>query len=79
LNLIDKLSRYLVDDEYKVTIMNDGVHIINYVEIVDFSSVKVIIRYKDGITILNGCDLVVSKMLEDELFITGKLKSVEYN
>ena len=38
MKLFDKLDRYLVNDEYKVTIMRDGVHIINYVEIVDFSS-----------------------------------------
>lgn len=79
MKLFDKFDRYLVDNEYKVTIMEGGVHIINYVEIVDFSSNKVIIRYRDGFMVLNGNDLVVSKMVNDELFITGKLKSVEYN
>lgn len=79
MKLFGKLDRYLVDDDYKVTITDGKVHIINYVEIEDFSSTKVVVRYKCGITILLGSDLVVSKMLDDELLITGKLKSIEYN
>ena len=78
MKLFDKLDRYLVDNDYKVTIKNNGIHIINYLEIVDFSCNKVVIKYRNGITVLNGNDLVVSKMLEDELFITGKLFSIEY-
>ena len=59
--------------------MGGIVYIINYLEIVDFSCNKVIVRYKDGITTFVGRDLVVSKMLKDEVFITGKLDSVVYN
>lgn len=75
----DRFDRYLVDSDYKVTISDKCIHIINYLEIVDFSSTKVVIRYSGGVSILNGVDLVVSKMLEDELLIVGNLKSIEYN
>lgn len=78
LKLFDKLDRYLIDNNHKVTIENNRVHIINYLEIVDFSSDKVIVKYSDGLIILMGHDLVVSKMLNDELLIMGKLKSIEY-
>ena len=77
--VFDKLDRYLVDNEYKVTIKGEIIHIINYLEIVDFSGERVVIKYRDGITILMGNDLVVSKMMDDELLIVGKLKSIEYN
>lgn len=79
MKLFNKLDRYLVDNGYKVTIIKGEIHIVNYVEIVDFSSNRVVVKYSDGITILSGSDLVVSKMMDDELLITGKLKSVEYN
>lgn len=79
MKLFDKLDRYLVDNEYKVTISSKGVYIINYLEIVDFSSDKVIVKYREGVTTFRGCDLVVSKMLEDEVFITGKIDSIVYN
>ena len=79
MGLFERLNCYLVNNDYKVTILKNGIYIINYVEIVDFSSNKVIVRYKDGITTFNGNDLVISKMMDDELFVTGKLVSVEYN
>ena len=78
LKLFDKLDRYLIDNNHKVTIEKDRVHIINYIEIVDFSCDKVIVKYGDGLIILIGKDLVVSKMLDDELLIMGKLCSIEY-
>lgn len=78
MKLFDKLDKYLVDNEYKVIITQKGVHIINYVEIEDFSSMKVVVKYVGGITTLLGTNLVISKMLDDELFIIGNLNSVEY-
>ena len=79
MKIFDKLDRYLVENEYKVTIKNDKVHIINYTEIVDFSSTKVVIKYNNGIMTINGLNLVVSKMLEEELLVTGKITSLVYN
>ena len=79
MKLFDKLDRYLVESEYKVTIKNDKVHIINYTEIIGFSSTKVVIKYNKGIMTINGLNLVVSKMMEEELLVTGKITSLVYN
>lgn len=79
MKLFDCLDRYLVDRQYKITICGNSVHIINYLEIEDFSSTRVVIRHEKGKTILLGTDLVVSKMQDEELLIVGKLKSIEYN
>lgn len=79
MKLFDYLDRYLIDNDYKITIYDKKIHIMNYLEIEDFSSTRVVVRYKRGKTILLGTDLVVSKMQNDELLITGKLKMIEYN
>ena len=71
------LDRYLVDKSYSITIKNNSVHIINYLELEDFSSTRVVVRYEEGRTVLLGQDLVVSKMLGDELLIIGKIKTIE--
>ena len=73
----DYLERYLVDNSYSITIKNNSVHIINYLELEDFSSTRVVVRYESGKTILLGTDLVVSKMHEDELLIIGNIKTIE--
>ena len=79
LRMFDYFDRYLVDKDYKVTISDHKIHIVNYLEIEDFSSTRVVVRYDRGRTILSGVDLVVTKMQDEELLITGKLKMIEYN
>lgn len=79
MKLFDYLDRYLIDNDYKITICNKEIHIVNYQEIEDFSSNRVVVRYKGGVTVLLGNNLVISKMQDEELLITGELRSIEYN
>ncbi len=77
MKILNYLDRYLVDKDYKITVYHDYVHIINYLEIEDFSNTRVVVRHENGTTILLGSNLVVSKMQDEELLITGKIKSIE--
>ena len=77
LKLNDYLDRYLVDKTYTITIKNNTIHIVNYIEIEDFTNTKVIIKYEKGKTTIIGENLVLTKMLKDELLITGKIKTIE--
>ena len=79
LKLFEYFDRYLIDKNYKITISNGRINIMNYIEVEDFSSTRVIVKYDGGRTIILGTDLVVSKMQDDELLITGKLRFIEYN
>ena len=58
--------------------MKDYINVINYDEILDFSNNEISIKYDSGIMIIKGKDLVVSKMLDDELLIKGQVKSISY-
>lgn len=59
--------------------MIDYINIINYDEILDFSNNEISIKYDGGIMIIKGKDLVVSKMLDDELLVKGQIKSISYS
>ena len=71
------LDRYLMDKSYSITFKNNKVHIMNYIELEDFSNTKVIIKHHQGKTTIVGTDLVVSKMIDDELLIIGKIQTIE--
>lgn len=71
------MDRYFVDREYRITIDKNKVHIMNYLEIVDFSDTRIVVRYEGGRSILTGSQLVVSKMQDDEILIEGKICSIE--
>lgn len=76
MKLFNYLDRYLTDNEYKITITNNYLNIINYQEILDFSNKEISIRHNNGITIIKGNNLVVSKMQDEELLIKGDIKSI---
>ena len=77
--LFSYMNQYLTDKNFRVSIDDRGINIINYTMIEDFSSNRVVVQYESGVITLIGTDLVISKMLDEELLIVGKLKSIEYN
>ena len=75
----DRLDNYLTDNEYKITIKDNEINIINYDEIIDFSLTKITIKHKNKIIIIEGNNLVISKMLYDEVAINGNITLVRIN
>lgn len=76
MNIKNKLNRYLNELEYKIVFINNSVNINNYIEIMDFTDEEVTVKHKDGITRIKGKNLVVSKMLDEEILITGFIKEI---
>ncbi|MBR3162306.1 MAG: YabP/YqfC family sporulation protein [Bacilli bacterium] len=81
MNLFNKLNnnleRYLTDNEFKIIIKDDYLNIINYKEIIDFSSAQIIIKADNKLIKIIGNNLVVSKMQDNEALITGDINKVE--
>ena len=73
----NKLDRYLIDKNYKITYFKDYINIDNYIEIIDFSSSSVKIRHNSSITEIIGNNLVVNKMVDCELLITGEVYEIK--
>lgn len=79
MNIRNKINKYLNDNEYKITVINDKVNINNYIEILDFNTSIISVKHSKGITKINGKDLVVSKMIDNEILVTGIIKEIELN
>lgn len=77
--LFSYLDRYIVDNDFKVIIMDNYLNIVNYLEVLDFSSKEISVKYDKGIMVIKGDNLVVSKMMDDELLIKGNVKSINYS
>ena len=76
--MLNNLRNYILENEFKISIVKNNVDILNYLEIDHFDDTKIIVRYKDGILIIKGENLIISKLLDDELLINGKIKNVEF-
>ena len=77
MKLLNNLDRYLTDYEYKIIIKNKYINIINYEDILDFNSNEIRVKNSNGVTRVLGTDLVISKMLDNELVIVGNIEKLE--
>ena len=75
----ERLNNYLDDKEYKIIIKENYVNIINYDEIIDFTFNKVSVKNKNKIIIIEGTNLTISKMVIDEVLITGNISNIRIN
>ena len=78
MKVFERLDNYINDKEYKIIVFNNQVNIINYSEIVNFNSYQIDIRYNNKITNVIGTNLVISKMMEEEILITGNIKEIKF-
>lgn len=74
LNLLNNFRDLVLEEQFKINYIKDKLNIVNYKEISHFDSNKIIVNYIDGSIVIGGQDLVISKLVSDELLIEGKLR-----
>ena len=79
MRLISKLDRYLENKNYEIIITESTINIINFREIIDFSASNVSLKCDNKIINIEGKNLIISKMLDDELLITGIIFNIRIN
>ena len=72
------LRNYILENDFKIIYLTNKLNIVNYNDISHFDSNKIIINYSDGSVLISGNNLVVSKLLKDELLIEGSINKIEF-
>lgn len=78
IRIIQDIKSYILDEEFKLLFLNNRVNISNYTSIGHFDSNKVIVKYDKGEAIVKGNELVVSKLMNDEILIVGNINNIEF-
>ena len=78
MNIINGIRSYILEDETKITIVNNKINITNYIDIGHFDSEKIIVKLNKKNITIKGNDLVVSKLMNDEILITGDFNNIEF-
>ena len=78
MNIINGIRSYILDSDLKITIVNNKINIVNYKDIGHFDSNKIVVKVDSGEIIVKGSDLVVSKLINDEILITGNFNNIEF-
>ena len=79
MRLISKLDGFLENRNYEIIIKEDNVNIINFKEIIDFSANHISLKCDSKIINIEGKSLIISKMLDEEILITGIISNVRIN
>ena len=77
MKIFDRLNNYINENNFKITIGINYVNVVNYTLVLDFNSNLVSIKYNNGIVDISGTNLVVNKMLKDEILVTGNVENIK--
>lgn len=76
------IRSYILEDEFRITILINKINVVNYLEMGHFDNNKVMIRYlkndKSHNLIIKGRNLVVSKLKMKEVLIEGIIDNIEF-
>lgn len=78
MNIINGIRSYVLDNEPRITILNNKINIVNYKDIGHFDSNKIVVKVENGEVVVKGQNLVVSKLMNDEILITGDYNNIEF-
>lgn len=75
--MLRNLYEFVKDDEFRFTVYSNRVHIINYDKIDSLNSDYILVSYSNKKVSIKGRDLVLNKMLNNELLVVGIVKNIE--
>lgn len=79
MRLISKLDNFFEDQNYEIIINEKQINIINFKEVIDFSTNNISVKCENKIINIEGKNLIISKMIDDELLITGLIHNIRIN
>ena len=75
--MINKMLNYIRDNKLKIFLTNNSVNIVNYEKILDISDEIINIMNNNKIIKINGHNLKLNKLLDNEVLITGDINKIE--
>ena len=75
--MLDRIKKYIVDDEERVIYFDNKVYIVNFFKVLDINYENIIIKGKNKLFVIRGNNLSLRKLLEKEVLISGDIKTIE--
>lgn len=75
--MLDRIKDYINDNEFRMTVFIDRIHIINYLKILSLEEERVSFLTTKGRVIIKGNHLCLNKLLDDEVLVSGNVLNIE--
>ena len=75
--MIKKINNYVNDTEFRLELYKDKLHINNFKKIISLEDNFISLLSNKNKIIIKGENLLLVKILDNELLINGKIKNIE--
>ncbi len=75
---LNNIINIFKDSDSKIEITRKKIYIQNYIDIAEFSDNKVKVSTNKEIILIKGRNLIISKLIKNELLISGDFKAIEF-
>lgn len=75
--MLDRLKEYINDSEFRLILFENRIYITNYEEILTLSNKRISVNSGHNMIVIKGEDLILNKLLDKEILITGKILTIE--
>lgn len=72
------LTNYIFDDDFEIHYTKGKLNIVNYIKINYMEREKISVSNKEGSVVVNGKNLRIQKLLDNEILISGTFDTVEW-
>lgn len=78
MRIINVFKDYIDDKRFSILYLNNKLDIVNYTSIIDFSDTLISFQYKTFTYHVEGENLSIVKMADDEVLIEGKISKITF-
>lgn len=78
MKLTRMIDNYINEREFSMIYKNNKLDVINYTEMLDFSDVKISVKHKDKVYHIEGNNLVISRMMDNEVLVSGDIQTITF-
>lgn len=75
--LFKRIKSYIIDDKLRINVLDNKVNVVNYIDIITIENERICILSESKKIIIKGSSLTLNKLLENEVLISGDIKSIE--
>lgn len=76
--MLKSINKFIKNNEFSINILENLININNFLDIIILESDKIVLKIPSGFLRITGNDLIIKKLLDSELLITGTIKSLEF-
>ena len=75
--MLERIYHSLQDSDYKLTVYEDEIHLINYKKLLVLEEEKIVVSTSKSIITISGENLLLKKLLQNEMLLSGVVQKIE--